>query len=723
MKRFFSLVLSAVLLATLGVPARAAEENSADQRLAQVTAKVKKVLDIGDEYTSFHGELRENELAPVWDLEWSRETDRISVTAAEDGKVLRYYFFEENTPASSQSVSLAFPAVSREEAQRTAEAFLGRVLDPALESAAFEGNDAARLNSGVYRFSGQIQLNGLPSPLSFSLTLRSSDGKITRFSRDNLEENVIGGVPSAKAAASQEEAANLLRGTLALRLEYVLNEDGSAASLRYLPEAGDSYYVDAQTGQLVNLTELYEAANRGENGAAGGTLMDSGDAAKPEAAAPNGDGLSQAELEGVAKLEGVQSKEALDGMLREITGLGLERYALASAGYSLDQETGNVTASLTYARREGEKIWRRTVACDAKTGALVSVHSSAPYGQESKAAVSQAEAQQTAKDFLAELWGGEFASCALYESRPWDGESWNASHAFTFAQQENGYFLASNYLDISVDVTDGSISRLYRQWTDGVAFDSAEGILGEDDALEAWFSHYEQPLAYAHVPVRLDLSQDLSPLAETLMDMGYTYFYALKLAYALQEPAGRSYSGVDAKTGEVVSQPYAAADAPLTYDDIDGHWAAQQLETLAQYGVGWSGGSCQPRQELTQIDLVALLASTAGYRYDPDADDADSLYRQAYSLGILTPAARQDSARLTRGAVVRMLLDYAGYSGVAKLEGIFTCSFADREEIPQELLGYAALAQGLGIVTGRFDAGRTATRAEAAVMLYNFMSC
>ena len=58
MKRFFSLVLSAVLLATLGVPARAAEENSADQRLAQVTAKVKKVLDIGDEYTSFHGELR-----------------------------------------------------------------------------------------------------------------------------------------------------------------------------------------------------------------------------------------------------------------------------------------------------------------------------------------------------------------------------------------------------------------------------------------------------------------------------------------------------------------------------------------------------------------------------------------------------------------------------------------------------------------------------------------
>ena len=69
-----------------------------------------------------------------------------------------------------------------------------------------------------------------------------------------------------------------------------------------------------------------------------------------------------------------------------------------------------------------------------------------------------------------------------------------------------------------------------------------------------------------------------------------------------------------------------------------------------------------------------------------------------------------------------MLLDCAGYGAAAKLQGIFTCSFTDREDIPVGLLGYAALAQGLGAVTGgSFDAGRTVTRAEAAVMLYNLM--
>ena len=73
---------------------------------------------------------------------------------------------------------------------------------------------------------------------------------------------------------------------------------------------------------------------------------------------------------------------------------------------------------------------------------------------------------------------------------------------------------------------------------------------------------------------------------------------------------------------------------------------------------------------------------------------------------------------------MELLLHCAGYSGVAGLQGIFTCSYTDREEIPESLLGYAALAQGLGIVGGEgaFAAGRTATRAEAAVMLYNYMN-
>ena len=86
-------------------------------------------------------------------------------------------------------------------------------------------------------------------------------------------------------------------------------------------------------------------------------------------------------------------------------------------------------------------------------------------------------------------------------------------------------------------------------------------------------------------------------------------------------------------------------------------------------------------------------------------------------MGALTAREREDAAILTRSDVVRMLLDAAGYGSAARLEGIFTCAYTDRADIPADELGYAALAQALGLAQGVYAGAHTATRAEAAVML------
>ena len=54
-----------------------------------------------------------------------------------------------------------------------------------------------------------------------------------------------------------------------------------------------------------------------------------------------------------------------------------------------------------------------------------------------------------------------------------------------------------------------------------------------------------------------------------------------------------------------------------------------------------------------------------------------------------------------------MVLDAAGYGPMARLEGIYRCDYTDAAEIPAGSLGYAALAQGLGLVAGD-DMGRFA---------------
>lgn len=718
MKKLLSLMLAAALACALSLPAAAAGEEGADARLAQVTQKVKQTLLVGDEYDTFYGELRENELTPLWRLEWTGENAGLSVSAGEDGKIYSYSYSEEASRWDSGGYGPAFPKMTLAQAQETAGVFLSRVLT-GRESAAFSKSGTQQPNTTSYRLSGTVRLNDLDSPIGFSITVRAEDGKILRFSRDDLYTKYTGGVPSADAKASSGQAGALLKGTLSLRLEYVLAQDGKNAVLRYLPNPMDTYFVDARTGRLENLSDLYEQASDKESGRFDGGGGNASGGAPAPSAAPE---LSAPEQEGIAKLEGVRAKDELDGQARAVAQLGLAAYTLSDFSYSVDRDTGDVSAVLQYYKREGDAAWRRTVTVDARSGDLLRVNSSAPYEENRKRSVATAAAQAKAEAFLKEFRGEDYAKCALYESDDAARDFGSAFHSFTYAQRENDCFFPENSISVSVDGTDGSISAFEPSFKAAPAFEDLEGILTPQEALDAYFKTYRVELAYLAVPEKLDLS---SPEARPLADLGYTYLYALRLGYALEreEPV----AGIDARTGGPIRT--GEARSVIAYGDLDGCWGRTQVEALAGCGVGWLGGRLEPGKQLTQIDLVALLASANGYLYDPGAQGeggADSLYQYAYSTGILAKADRDDGKQLTRAETVRLLLDATGYGKAARLEGIYKCSFADEAEIPARYYGYAAIAQGLGVVSGdgagRFAPNRTATRLEAAVMLYQFMS-
>ncbi len=262
-----------------------------------------------------------------------------------------------------------------------------------------------------------------------------------------------------------------------------------------------------------------------------------------------------------------------------------------------------------------------------------------------------------------------------------------------------------------------------RSFDDAVTFDDPKGIVDLAAAEEAWLATYPVELAYIQVPVALDL---LGAEVLPLRNAGYTYYNALKPGYVLGE-RDNWYYGVDAKSGQPVSQEKEEKTA-VTYDDLSGHWAEKALNELAQFGVGWYGGKAMADEALTQIDYVAFLASAEGYRYLPGEDEkavADSLYNYAYRRGILTPEERADQSVLTRSQAVKLLLDSLGYGKVARIPNIFRCDFADAAAIADADMGYAALAQGLGVVTGdsegNYAAARPANRCEGAVMLWQYM--
>lgn len=717
MKRLISLLLCAWLLAGLAVPA-AASETTADNRLTQITQAVKKTLSLDTSmYEDFHGDCYQQDLADVWTLQWSGSSGSLTVEALNDGTVVGMRLNDLDTSSGIDGSFPTFPAGDPEQARKAAQTFLGRVLDGPTESVVLdEPSGLDRLNSTSYTFSGSLLLNSLPSPLTYSVTVRASDNQVTRFRRDIPDSSFLGEIPSASPRISRSQAAASLKETLSLRLEYVLPDvDSTTAVLRYLPDSVHTYYVDANTGSLLDLTEWGAKA-----------YPATGDASSAESAADagaNGGALSQAEQEGIAKLEGVLPSSQLDRQLRAVSAYGLTGYTLISSAYTLQKADPDradseelVLCTLRYSRTEGENVLSRTFQVDARTGVVQSVSSWAPWEDAHTAAVRPSQAQANAETFLKSFAPSRFQDLALYETddRTADGAPY---YTFTFARKVNGYFFPENSYTVAIDAADGSVFRLDYTWQDALTFDAPSGLLSAQEALNAWMGTYEVTLAYRLFPVELNAAD---PIHKRLLEQGYSYFYELLLTYGLERED--LYAGIDAKSGQAVRQE-TGENLPA-YQDLAGCWAKTEIETLAKYGVGYDADTFQPGKALTQWDLVCLLASLQGLRLDPAAADEqshNSAYAVAYEMGALSRAQRDDNGLLTRGDVVKYLLNGAGYGSVARLQGIFTCSYADRASIPKADLGYAALAQGLGLVQGNYAGSRTASRGEAAVMLYRLL--
>ena len=725
MKKLLSLLLSVLLLTGAALPAAAAEEADADAKLAEITQSVKDTLSLDtDGYSYFEGNYSDQELASLWDLYWDGESGSLSVTALEDGTITSYYLYDNEVDSASPQGLPTFPQGDPGSAMAAAQAFLDKVLVQGTESVVLEDpGEPTSLNSTTFRFSGTILLNGLPSPLSYSLTVRASDNQVTRFWRDAPGTMFLGDIPGADAKATPAEAAAALKSTLSLRLEYILPDgDSTQAVLCYLPNAGHEFYVDAGSGELVDLTALEEKMFRSP--AMGGAAADTGDATAESAE----NGLSAAEQAGIAQMEGVLSAQALDSALRAVTEYGLAGYELISSRFSMGQveEDGEapVTCYLRYSRSADEEVYSRSFTVDARTGEVQYLSSYIPWDEDDRAVLTRAEAQAKAEAFLKARFADHAAHLALYETPdqeadPADEEEAVSAFSFRFARQENGYFFPDQYYTVQVDATDGSVCGLSYYYDEAVTFDLPADILSAEAALDAWMDTYTVTLGYLLVPEELSGSD---PVSQRLEQMGLEAYYHLKLGYGLERED--VLRGIDAESGEPVGYAWQSEDSGLTYSDIAGTWAEADVQRLAQFNIGYAGGVFQHTKELTQWDLVCLLYSLDLYPLDPAAAteaERDSAYAAAYRMGALSPAERDDGVVLTRSQLLRCLLDAAGYGSVARLEGIFTCSYADRASIPAGELGYAALAQGLGLISGTYNGTAAATRGQAAAMLCRLM--
>lgn len=172
--------------------------------------------------------------------------------------------------------------------------------------------------------------------------------------------------------------------------------------------------------------------------------------------------------------------------------------------------------------------------------------------------------------------------------------------------------------------------------------------------------------------------------------------------------------------------------APLSFKDIEGHWAQFNIQQATSEGFvnGYADGTFKPNLSVTRAEFAVMMMQLL----KPETSGSELLFKDKTAIGewavkAVAQAVEADiikgytdgtfrpNAGITRAEMVVMIAKVAGMEA----DAVGKTSFADDSDIPAWAKKAAETAKTLGIVQGRsgnaFVPSGVATRAEAVTML------
>ena len=360
-------------------------------------------------------------------------------------------------------------------------------------------------------------------------------------------------------------------------------------------------------------------------------------------------------------------------------------------------------------------VWKEFTA-DARTGEIQGLYTwYSGFGWREEKETSEPVISDIALRFLEKRYGDWMPLC----EQTWASQSsWYVPvNYFTFTRMEAGYPCPMNTISVNVNAATGYVDSFSAAWDEEMSFGPSGPQVGEEAAKDSFLGCYRAKLCY--VTVQEDKNDWESPRHWLLV--------------YLPDSGSGWVSGIDAVTGEADYYEWSTAFSLPAYTDLEGSYARKEIETLAKYGVGWYGvDKFEPTARVTELDMLLLMLSAVGWQpdygtyADASKEELDSIYSAAYYQGFIATREQHPDRPVTRTELCRCFVSLSGMQEAAGLKGIFACGFTDEDQIPEEELGYVAIAKGLGVVqgdrNGAFRPNDGATRQELAVMLYRYLS-
>jgi len=690
MKKILSLILMFILLMQTVIFA----SEPVSEETEKILLSIKERIGNTEMFDGFDSSVYENKGKKVYSFNWyTKESEvykSVNVECTDSGIITHYSSYEDASTPDSGKPSLK--KISNEDALNKAKELVKK-LNPAIaEKLIFISNDLNKnLFSNNFRFDIIRYENGYPvTNDTGNITLNPEADKITSF-YINYSENITFKTP--EKIIIKEEAQKAYIEKLGLELQYLSRYDNNTIKVLpcYLEKNSNSgKYINAENGELTEISfnnfRFYEEATADMAMATGANQS-----AKFA--------LSEAENKEIENLEGLLSKEEIIRILKNnkyITypnGYKLSRYNITKDNY-----TDNYYSRFYYEKTTGNKrISDLSFTVDAKNGRLKNYNYYDSENNSGRTTLSKDKSYTYLTEAIKNLADDIFSE---YEETnfyyPQKTEKNNHFASLEYTRKINGIPYKNDSIIAELNLWTGKITSYNANYTD-IEFPSADNLISIEEAHKVLFDK-----------VIYDVNYKIS-------DNNAVLVYMLN---------SNENIVINAENGSMLDYSLNEKnDAKISYTDIEKHYARDMINTLKDYGIGFSDDKFMPDTAIVQKDYIAMLVSAfyRGYIAVPLSESSDDAYRKAKQNGIIKEDEQNPEAKVTRSEAAKYFVRALGYDEIASIDGIYKTTFSD----VTENIGYISILNGLGLINGDenglFNPEKHITRAETAVIIYNYL--
>ena len=673
------LIIVAILVPNILVSA----DTAASKQVEDILVLVKEKVRIPKELTEFSSYTSSRNEKGTFTFLWQDKDGKahIEITADDKGRIFDYYAFD-----STLKTDKKITVLSKQDIIDFAEKFLRETVPEAFadtnDCLAFDENswNVSNLN---YNLTYKRMKNGIEVKDNYA-SIRIAVYDDVAYVR-NMNLNIKFDAEFVDDFDEEFDYIEKYKEKFPIELIYKSDyrplKDGEEdkAVLVYRYKNNDAGYILASDGEIAKEDTFDEIF------AGGGNSLNMG---VTEDATLRKETLTEAELSELSKIEDLISKEDAEKILKKLPYVGLDS-SLRLISFDIKKNNDRYELSLSYENEKQDKFLSATL--DGKMKEILNLYQRLPIDSEKNTELSESQKNQ-AKTKIEKFL--KLASAKTNEFQEESFDTYDSAVNYRLDRYVNDTRYIDNSISVRFDAKNDKILNYRLHFDDNKSFPEAEKIVEKEDAHNKLLEIANLDKIYVHT------------------DGKYKLCFGVK----------NNNTEIDAFTGEKY-QSYKTSEN-FEYSDITGHWAEDAINKLSEVQIGFDGEKFTPDDAIKQSDLLKLFA--AGTRHKSYLEfESEELYKILIDEEIISGSEKNPDSAVKREDAFVFMIRLQGLGKVAKLNEIFKVTYADQELLTKEKTGYAAILTGMNIICGNGGKLRpqdNITRAEAAVMLYNYMT-